>query len=124
MVAPDIQLTLTARALGAMLEDGDQELILKAAAERLKGHCLLQMGNWESQQPIRRSRLCERLEHRTAAIRAIRVIKNLPVCALIQGLSFGQLWTAGLALCCEQNGDPRRAPHRNLGQGRSSQPIG
>jgi hypothetical protein len=84
MVAPDIQLPQAARALGALLEDGDQELILKAAAERLRGHGLLQMGNWESQQPIRRSRLCKRLEHSTVAIRASRVIKNLPVCALIQ----------------------------------------
>jgi hypothetical protein len=88
MVAPDIQLLQAARALGAKLEDGHQELILKAAAERLRGHCLLQMGNWESQQPIRRSRLCERLEHSTVAIRASRGIKKLPVCALVQG--FGQ----------------------------------
>jgi hypothetical protein len=46
------------------------------------------MGNWESQQPIRRSRLCKRLEHSTVAIRASRVIKNLLVCTVRQG--FGQ----------------------------------
>jgi hypothetical protein len=86
MVAPDIQLPQAARALGARLENGDQELVLKAAAERLWGHCLLQVGNWESQQPVRRSRLCERLEHSTVAIRASRVIKNLPVLPLMQGL--------------------------------------
>eukprot|EP00884_Botryococcus_braunii_P006266 jgi/Botrbrau1/15640/Bobra.4_1s0025.1 len=89
MVAPDIQLPQAARALGAMLEDGDQELLLKVAVERLRGHCLLQVGNLEeSKQPIRRSRLCERLEHNTVAIRASRIIKNLRLCALIQG--FGQ----------------------------------
>jgi hypothetical protein len=70
------------------------------------------MGNWESQQPIRRSRLCKRLEHSTVAIRASRVIKNLPVCAVRQG--FGQ---PGLHFAADKSRilEERRIEIRNKG---------
>jgi hypothetical protein len=46
---------------------------------------MLQMGSWESQQPVRRYRLCERLEHSLGTIQTSRVVNKLPICALIQG---------------------------------------
>jgi hypothetical protein len=47
MVTPDIELPQTVGALGARLEDGNEELVLKTAAERLRSHGLLQV--WDGQ---------------------------------------------------------------------------
>jgi hypothetical protein len=68
MIAPDIQLPKATGALGSFLENGNEELVLKAATKGLGGHGLLQMGNRQSQQPITGSRLREGLEYSTVPI--------------------------------------------------------
>jgi hypothetical protein len=48
MVTPDIELSQTVGAFGSFLEDGNEELVLKTAAKRLRRHGLLQMWDRES----------------------------------------------------------------------------
>eukprot|EP00884_Botryococcus_braunii_P023291 jgi/Botrbrau1/9646/Bobra.0131s0022.1 len=66
------------------------------------------MGNWQSQQPVRGSRLCDSLEHSTVVIRTSGVVNNLSLCPPTQG--FGQL---GLPFARTKSGPSKSAASKS-----------